>query len=124
MSLNRPQFLLFSSLISCGFLGLDITKRFWPTSDVFPHKSRLVDSAIASIPNSKPRFRFIAIGDAGTGEKGQYEVANALFWSYQKHPFQVVTLLGDNIYIDGEIDKINEVFEKPYQSFPYWWVID
>jgi predicted MPP superfamily phosphohydrolase len=27
----------------------------------------------------------------------------------------VVTLLGDNIYTNGEIDKINAVFEKPYQ---------
>ena len=79
MSLNRRQFLLFSSLSACSVIGLDITKRFLQTSDVPTPKSLLVDSAIASIPNSKPRFRFIAIGDAGTGEKGQYEVANALF---------------------------------------------
>ncbi len=116
MSLNRRQFLLFSSLSACSVIGLDITKRFLQTSDVPTPKSLLVDSAIASIPNSKPLFRFITIGDFGTGSKEQYDVANAMFRYYQNHPFQVVTLLGDNIYPDGEIEKINEVFEQPYHS--------
>jgi len=116
MPINRRQLLWLSSLSACSVVGLGITKRFLPTSDDPPHQSFLVDSVMALIPKPKPLFRFIAIGDTGTGKKGQYEVANALFRYYQKSPFQVVTLLGDNIYPDGEIEKINEVFEKPYQS--------
>ncbi|WRH66564.1 MAG: metallophosphoesterase [Planktothrix sp. GU0601_MAG3] len=71
--------------------------------------------AIASDLKDKPLFCFVTIGDTGTGEKGQYEVAKAMVSYYQNHPFQVVTLLGDNIYTNGEIEKIKDVFEKPYQ---------
>ncbi|VXD22146.1 conserved exported hypothetical protein [Planktothrix serta PCC 8927] len=115
MSLNRRQFLLLMGLSASSVVGWEIKKGFLTVSEP-PHQKILgVDPAIAEISDPKPLFRFVTIGDAGTGEKGQYDVANAMFRYHQNHPFQVVTLLGDNIYINGEIEKINQVFEKPYQ---------
>jgi predicted phosphodiesterase len=35
---------------------------------------------------------------------------------HQQNPFNLVVLAGDNIYNDGEISKIKEVFESPYKG--------
>ncbi len=59
-------------------------------------------------------FRFVAVGDVGTGDRGQYAVARAMEQRWQASPFPVVLLLGDNIYENGEIEKIEEAFERPY----------
>lgn len=61
-------------------------------------------------------LRFVALGDTGFGNSGQYAVAKAMSCYLQGNPFQFVLLAGDNIYNNGEIEKINSVFEKPYQA--------
>jgi 3',5'-cyclic AMP phosphodiesterase CpdA len=61
-------------------------------------------------------FRFVSVADTGTGAKGQYAVANAMSNYYKKNPYDLVVLAGDNIYNNGELEKINEVFERPYQK--------
>jgi len=116
MSLNRRQFLLLTGLSAAGFIGLGTIQKILSIPEISDQKISLGDPAIASIPNDKPLFRFVAIGDTGTGDTGQYDVANAMVRYHQDHPFQVVTLLGDNIYTNGEIERVNAVFEKPYQS--------
>lgn len=124
MSLKRRQFLLLASLSTAGFIGLGATRKILslpeiPKQQISQENGSMPqgdDYEIASIPEDKPLFRFVTIGDVGTGETGQYEVANAMVRYHQNHPFKVVTLLGDNIYTNGEIEKIKDVFEKPYQS--------
>ncbi len=64
---------------------------------------------------STPLLRFIAVADTGTGTKNQYAVAKAMQRYHQQNPFNLAILAGDNIYTNGEIEKIREVFEKPYQ---------
>ena len=59
-------------------------------------------------------FRFATAGDVGTGGKGQRRVASAMSACWCADPFQTVLLLGDNIYENGEISRIAEVFEQPY----------
>ncbi len=65
-------------------------------------------------PNS---VRFAAIGDMGTGQKPQYELAGKLIENRQKFPFEFVIMLGDNLYDDdgaGAGDYENR-FERPYK---------
>ena len=61
-------------------------------------------------------FQFIAVGDVGTGEKGQYAVARAMDQYWRVSSFSLSLLTGDNIYPDGEIEKIRQVFEQPYSA--------
>lgn len=63
----------------------------------------------------QPLLRFVAIADTGTGNEGQYAVAHAMKVYSEKNPFSLVLLAGDNIYNEGEMEKIKNVFEKPYQ---------
>ncbi|EAW37786.1 metallophosphoesterase [Lyngbya sp. PCC 8106] len=70
---------------------------------------------IVSIPTTEPLLRFVSVADTGTGEAEQYAVAKAMTRYHEKHPFNLAILAGDNIYPNGEIDRIEAVFEKPYQ---------
>jgi len=67
------------------------------------------------LPNYEPRLRFVSLADTGTGNSGQYAVAKAMTKFYRQSPFLIALLAGDNIYNDGEIEKIEAVFERPYQ---------
>lgn len=79
------------------------------------------DVAVAACPQGetsriKPLLRFLALADVGRGNEGQYAVAKAMNCYWQQNPFPLVILAGDNIYPNGEIAKINNVFEQPYQA--------
>jgi 3',5'-cyclic AMP phosphodiesterase CpdA len=67
-------------------------------------------------PNS---VRFAAIGDAGTGQKPQYELAGRMIEYRQKFPFEFVIMFGDNLYDDdGGGDALGGYqsrFELPYK---------
>lgn len=67
------------------------------------------------LPDIEPRLRFVSLADTGTGNRGQYAVAKAMNTFYNQSPYPLVLLAGDNIYNNGEIDKIEPVFERPYQ---------
>jgi 3',5'-cyclic AMP phosphodiesterase CpdA len=59
-------------------------------------------------------FRFVSVADTGTGTKSQYAVADAMANYHAQNPYDLVVLAGDNIYNNGELEKIDEVFERPY----------
>ncbi len=113
MPLKRRHFLALSSFsaLSLAFL-LDKLKK----SNAF--SSVNVEEAIASkyASTSETPLRFVSVADTGTGDKGQYAVAQAMTRYYQQKPYKLVILAGDNIYNNGEIEKINAVFERPYQE--------
>jgi len=58
--------------------------------------------------------RFVAFGDAGTGESNQFSLAAAMVAYHDKHPFDTALMLGDNIYPDGNPALFKEKFERPY----------
>jgi 3',5'-cyclic AMP phosphodiesterase CpdA len=68
-------------------------------------------------PNS---VRFAVIGDMGTGQKPQYEVAAKLAEYHQKFPFEFVIMLGDNLYDDdgggAALGGYESRFELPYKA--------
>ena len=59
---------------------------------------------------------FVAVGDVGTGDNRQYAVAKTMSCFFAANPFPLVLLLGDNIYEYGEMEKIKDTFEIPYQE--------
>ena len=63
---------------------------------------------------SENTFRFIAFGDAGTGESNQYSLGSAMMAYHDKHPFDTALMLGDNIYPDGNPALFKDKFERPY----------
>jgi 3',5'-cyclic AMP phosphodiesterase CpdA len=67
------------------------------------------------LPLKDKSVRFAVIGDSGTGEKDQYEVAKELDTYHEAVGFDFVIMLGDNIYGGHEPRDFAQKFEIPYK---------
>jgi len=68
-----------------------------------------------TLPGKSGSVRFAAIGDMGTGQLAQYEVAERMLQLHQKFPFTFVMMLGDNIYGGKSPVDFQKKFEIPYK---------
>lgn len=113
MNLKRREFLFLGTLgtMGTGLLG-------WTLSQHNTQLSNIPSSAVlaANPPKQNLLLRFTSVADTGTGARGQYAVAGAMNYYHEQNPYDVVVLAGDNIYNDGEIEKIGAVFERPYEK--------
>jgi predicted MPP superfamily phosphohydrolase len=60
--------------------------------------------------------RFAVIGDMGTGEAPQYQVAQQMVDARQSFRFEFVIMLGDNIYGGNRPRDFETKFELPYKA--------
>ena len=68
------------------------------------------------LPLGQDSVRFVVIGDSGTGDSGQIEVAKQIASSRSKFPFTFGILLGDNLYGSERPQDYAKKFERPYQA--------
>ncbi|MBW4651027.1 MAG: metallophosphoesterase [Kastovskya adunca ATA6-11-RM4] len=125
MSMKRRKFIILSTLSGLGLAGLSkllhrqITQSSAANSTDgvnFVSESGLATSTDTLRNSEQPLLRFVSLADTGTGATGQYAVAAAMTRFHQLNPYDLAVLAGDNIYNDGEIEKIGAVFEQPYQG--------
>jgi 3',5'-cyclic AMP phosphodiesterase CpdA len=122
MSINRRQFLIMSGLSGLGLAAFStlIRSQTAQNLDRSPTDNNTLPATSADdLRNSvegQPLLRFVSVADTGTGAVGQYAVAAAMARYHQLNPYNLVLLAGDNIYNNGEIEKIGAVFERPYQA--------
>ena len=67
------------------------------------------------LPLEQQSVRFAVIGDSGTGDRPQYEVAQQMELYRQKVGFDFVLMLGDNIYGGHRPKDFVNKFERPYK---------
>ena len=60
--------------------------------------------------------RFAVIGDAGTGGDAQYAVGRQMASSRAQFPFDLVLMLGDNLYRRASPEVYASAFERPYAA--------
>ena len=72
-----------------------------------------LDIRLPLLPNS---VRFAVIGDSGTGQKEQYKVADEMELYRERVGFEVVIMLGDNIYGGHRPDDFRKKFELRYHN--------
>src|SRR5712692_9983334 len=66
--------------------------------------------------SAKPdAVRFAVIGDNGTGDRVEYEGARQMVATRVRFPFEMVLMLGDNIYGRQEPRDFMLKFEEPYR---------
>jgi hypothetical protein len=68
----------------------------------------------APLPNRADSLKFAAIGDNGTGDREQYEVAQQMVTAHAKFRFDFVIMLGDNMYGSQRPADFVKKFEQPY----------
>ena len=68
------------------------------------------------LPLQDKSVRFAVIGDSGTGEAAQFEVARQMELYRQKVKFDTVLMLGDNLYGGDSPRDYQRKFEEPYKA--------
>jgi 3',5'-cyclic AMP phosphodiesterase CpdA len=69
-----------------------------------------------TLPNQPNSLKFAAIGDNGTGESAQYDVADTMTRAHRTFPFDLVIMLGDNMYGSQRPGDFVQKFERPYAA--------
>jgi hypothetical protein len=67
------------------------------------------------LPLQEKSTRFAVIGDSGTGEQQQYDIAREMEAYRQAVGFDFVIMLGDNIYGGHQARDFAQKFEVPYK---------
>jgi predicted MPP superfamily phosphohydrolase len=67
------------------------------------------------LANKPGALKFAVIGDNGTGARPEYEVAQQMAARHAKFPFDMVIMLGDNMYGGQKPRDFVEKFEQPYK---------
>jgi hypothetical protein len=109
MRMNRRRFLVLGGLSGFGLAGLSKVVIGQGKKPITPLSPKTPATAV-----SGPILRFVATADVGSGDRNQYAVGQAMSRYYRDRPYKLALLVGDNIYTNGEMEKINAVFERPY----------
>ena len=67
------------------------------------------------LPGKTGSLRFAVIGDAGRGDQAQYDVAQQMVAWRAKLSYDLVLMLGDNIYDSHTPEDYAAKFERPYK---------
>jgi len=79
------------------------------------HAQQQANSPATSLPNKNGSFKFAVLGDFGTGDRTQYELAEQMTRLHERFKFEIVVLVGDNIYGSERPQDFKKKFEDPYK---------
>jgi hypothetical protein len=68
-----------------------------------------------TMPNKAGSLKFGVLGDFGTGEPEQYQMAAQMVRVYQSFKFELMILVGDNLYGSERPQDFRLKFETPYK---------
>jgi hypothetical protein len=71
---------------------------------------------IVELPNRPGSFKFVVLGDFGTGERPQYQVGEQMVKLRARFLFELVITVGDNIYGGERPQDMRHKFEEPYKA--------
>ena len=103
---RSPKALLLTLIVAFGTLASG-----WQTTTPTDK-----GAAIAlSMPNKSGSLKFAVLGDFGTGEPQQYELAAQMAKVYTSFKFELAILVGDNLYGAERPQDFRLKFEEPYK---------
>jgi 3',5'-cyclic AMP phosphodiesterase CpdA len=70
----------------------------------------------ATLPVRPDSLKFAVIGDNGTGDSPEYEIGARMTEARASFPFELVIMLGDNMYGRQREQDFVSKFERPYAS--------
>lgn len=92
-----------------------MTRRLFILLALLAFSSPIQQTQPFKFPLKTNSVRFAVIGDMGTGEHPQYEVAQRMLQVRASFPFEFVLTMGDNIYGGNSPADFENKFEKPYK---------
>jgi predicted phosphodiesterase len=71
-------------------------------------------ASVLGLGPADSKTRFAVLGDFGTGERDEYNVAAQMLEVHRRSPFDLVLACGDNIYPNGSARYFVKNFEEPF----------
>jgi len=68
------------------------------------------------LPNKDDSLKFSVLGDFGTGERPQYQLAEQMAKLHDRFKYNLVVLVGDNLYGAERPQDFQKKFEIPYKA--------
>jgi len=107
--------------------------REWAADTFLPSRVHNADPTPPFTPTvtTAPALRFIVVGDAGTGGRGQRQIAGSMARVAATDSTSLVLMLGDNFYERGVqsitdpqwLDKFETVYHHPSLQIPFFAVL-
>ena len=73
-------------------------------------------SIAITLPQREGSLKFAVIGDSGTGGRQQYEVAQRMGEAHAQYPFELVLMMGDNLYGSRAAARLRTEVRAPLQA--------
>jgi hypothetical protein len=109
-------FCLLSFAFACAACGAALqTENALPAAAAQRPAVETAAPVAITLPAKEGSLRIAVIGDSGTGDRAQYEVANTMVRAWRQFRFELVLMLGDNIYGSDNARDYERKFEIPYK---------
>jgi 3',5'-cyclic AMP phosphodiesterase CpdA len=82
---------------------------------VLQQPARQPGAGSVTLPNREGSLKFCVLGDFGTGDKTQYELAAQMVALHDRVKYPLVILVGDNLYGSERPQDFEKKFEIPYK---------
>ena len=102
--IRSPKALALALIVSFGTLASG-----WQTA------TDKITANPLTMPNKAGSLKFGVLGDFGTGEPEQYQMAAQMARVYQSFKFELMILVGDNLYGSERPQDFRLKFEQPYK---------
>jgi hypothetical protein len=102
--------LLFALALCAGCRDTDSTFGAVPLEAQQPAADRQV-----ALPNKAGSFKFGVLGDFGTASQAQYQLADQMAKLHDRFKYDLVVLVGDNLYGSERPQDFKKKFETPYK---------
>jgi predicted MPP superfamily phosphohydrolase len=73
-------------------------------------------AADVTLPVASDSLKFAIIGDNGTGDTPEYDVGRQMATARNRFPFELVMMLGDNMYGRQQPQDFVDKFQRPYAA--------
>jgi len=110
---KTPPFALFAlAVLLCGSIACNDVER----SAAAAEPAAQTQDAVVILPNAPDSFKFAVLGDFGTGDKTQYQLADQMAKLHDRFNYGIVILVGDNLYGSERPQDFVKKFEQPYKA--------
>jgi len=109
--------MLKRATVACALLALLAAANGGPIAPTaVAHQAQQASGALAlTMPNKSDSLKFAVLGDFGTGSREQYDLAAQMKTAHDQFPYELVTLVGDNLYGSERPQDFKKKFEDPYK---------
>jgi 3',5'-cyclic AMP phosphodiesterase CpdA len=110
--MSRRKFgsaVLFLSVVLACTVGTAVPPR--PALGQAPQSA----AAPVALPNKEDSLKFGVLGDFGTGEREQYQLADQMAKLHTRFVYEIVVTVGDNLYGSERPQDFVKKFEAPYK---------